>query len=113
VKTSASCASSATGRAWHTWHFSRPNVSLQKRFRLRGFAQELAPATEERAELQAASRLWEARQQLKGEVGRLKKIAALKAARSTADTNAITQKSSALTREYATKVILDEFTRED
>lgn len=76
------------------------------------FAQELAAATKERAELQAAIRLCEARQQLKDEVGRLKKIAALKAARSAADTNAITQKSSALTREYATKMILDEFTRE-
>lgn len=76
------------------------------------FAQELAAATKERRELQAATRLCEARQQLKDEVGRLKKIAALKAARSAADTNAITQKSSALTREYATKMILDEFTRE-
>jgi hypothetical protein len=36
----------------------------------------------------------------------------LKAARSVADTNSVTQKSSTLTREYATKMILDEFTRE-
>ena len=76
------------------------------------FAQELAAATKERTELQATTRLCEAKQQLKDEVGRLKKIAALKTARSAADTNAITQKSSALTRQYATKVILDEFTRE-
>ena len=76
------------------------------------FARELGAATKERAELQATTRLCEAKQQLKDEVGRLKKIAALKTARSAADTNAITQKSSALTREYATKVILDEFTRE-
>ena len=61
------------------------------------FAQQLGAATKERAELQATTRLCEAKQQLKDEVGRLKKIAALKAARSAADTNAITQKSSALT----------------
>ncbi|KAA0078800.1 hypothetical protein CIW52_29945 [Mycolicibacterium sp. P9-64] len=49
---------------------------------------------------------------MKDEVGRLKKLEALKAARSAADTNSVTQKSSALTRQYATKMILDEFTRE-
>lgn len=76
------------------------------------FAKELAAATKEKAELQAAARLCEAKQQLKDEVARLKKISILKEARSAADTNAITQKSSALTREYATKMILDEFTRE-
>jgi energy-coupling factor transporter ATP-binding protein EcfA2 len=76
------------------------------------FAADLAAVTKERAELQARTRLCETRQLVKDEVGRLKKLEALKAARSAADTSSMTQKSSALTREYATKMILDEFTRE-
>jgi hypothetical protein len=76
------------------------------------FAADLAAVTKERAELQARTQLCESRQLLKDEVGRLKKLEALKVARSAADTNSVTQKSSALTREYATKMILDEFTRE-
>jgi AAA domain len=76
------------------------------------FAADLAAVTKERAELQARIRLCESRQLLKDEVGRLKKLEALKAARGAADTNSVTQKSSALTRQYATKMILDEFTRE-
>lgn len=76
------------------------------------FAEDLAAATKERAELQARIQLCESGQLVKDEVRRLKKLEALKTARSAADTSSVTQKSAALTREYATKMILDEFTRE-
>lgn len=77
-----------------------------------GFQATLASATAEKTELQANVRLCESAAKLKAEVTRRRELAALKAARTAADTNGITQKASALTREYATKKILDQFTRE-
>lgn len=66
----------------------------------------------ERSELQARIQLSESTDKVKAEVQRLRQLRALKAARTAADTNSITQKASALTREYATDRILDRFTRE-
>lgn len=65
-----------------------------------------------KSELQSNVRLSEAVQRIKDEIVRLKKLDALIAARSAADTSSITHKSSALTRTYATQEILDRFTRE-
>lgn len=64
------------------------------------------------AELQARVRLSESADRITAEVQRLRQLRTLKAARTTTDTNGITQKTSALTREYATDRILDQFTRE-
>ena len=66
----------------------------------------------EKAELQASVRLSESADKVNVEVQRLRQLKAMKAARTAADTNSITQKASALTREYATDRILDRFTRE-
>lgn len=77
-----------------------------------GYEAKLASVTKEIAELQAAVRLSEAKELLKAEAVRLRELAELRTARSAADTNAITQKSTALAREYATAHILDQFTRE-
>lgn len=66
----------------------------------------------EKTELQARVRLSESADKVNAEVQRLRQLRALKAARTAADTNSITQKASALTREYATDRILDRFTRE-
>lgn len=67
---------------------------------------------DEKVELQARVRLSESVDKVHAEVQRLRQLRALKAARTAADTNSITQKASALTREYATDRILDRFTRE-
>jgi energy-coupling factor transporter ATP-binding protein EcfA2 len=72
----------------------------------------LAAATKEKAELQARIRLSESTDKILAEIQRLVDVKALKQARTGADTNGITQKASALTREYATDRILDQFTRE-
>jgi hypothetical protein len=66
----------------------------------------------EKSELQAHVRLSEAADKVLTEVSRLRRIKGLKKARTAADTSSITQKASALTREYATDRILDCFTRE-
>lgn len=66
----------------------------------------------EKAELQSRVRLSESADKVVAEVQRLRQLKTLKAARTAADTNSITQKASALTREYATDRILDRFTRE-
>lgn len=66
----------------------------------------------QKAELQARVRLSESADKVTAEVQRLRELKALKAARTAADTNSITQKASSLTREYATDRILDRFTRE-
>lgn len=72
----------------------------------------LAAATTEKAELQASVRLSEIPVQVKAEIQRMRVLKRLKQARSEADTSSITQKAAALTREYATARILDQFTRE-
>lgn len=77
-----------------------------------GFRAALAAAMKSKADLQASIRLSESADALKAEVSRLNDLARLQAARSAADTSAITQKSVALTRQYVTKQILDQFTRE-
>lgn len=66
----------------------------------------------EQTELQSRIRLSESADKVTAEVERLRQLKGLKAARTAADTNSITQKASALTREYATDRILDSFTRE-
>ncbi|MGP5009202.1 AAA family ATPase [Brachybacterium tyrofermentans] len=65
-----------------------------------------------KAELQAGVRLSESRDKINAEIQRLRDLKGLKAARTAADTKSITQKASALTREYATDRILDRFTQE-
>jgi energy-coupling factor transporter ATP-binding protein EcfA2 len=77
-----------------------------------GFRDALTTATRTKAELQAGIKLSESAAALKTEVVRLKELARLQAAKSAADTSAITQKSVALTRQYVTRQILDQFTRE-
>jgi energy-coupling factor transporter ATP-binding protein EcfA2 len=77
-----------------------------------GFRDALTTATRNKAELQAGIKLSESADALKTEVVRLKCLARLQAAKSAADTSAITQKSVALTRQYVTRQILDQFTRE-
>jgi energy-coupling factor transporter ATP-binding protein EcfA2 len=77
-----------------------------------GFRDALTTAKRTKAELQASIKLSESAAALKAEVARLKELARLQAAKSAADTSAITQKSVALTRHYVTKQILDQFTRE-
>lgn len=76
------------------------------------FRDALATATRDKTELQASIRVHESAAALKAEVDRLKDVGRLQTARSAADTSAITQKSVALTRQYVTKQILDQFTRE-
>jgi energy-coupling factor transporter ATP-binding protein EcfA2 len=79
---------------------------------LQQFRIALAATTKEKEELQANIRLSESADALKADVVRRQKLAALQAAKSATDTNAITQKASQLSRQYATKQILDQFTRE-
>lgn len=76
------------------------------------FQAAVTDLSNEKAELQGRVRLSESVDKVTVEVQRLRQLKALKAARSGADTNNITQKASALTREYATDRILDRFTRE-
>lgn len=76
------------------------------------FQATLAELRSEKAELQARVRLSESRDKIKAEIQRLRDLKCLKATRTTADTNGITQKASALTREYATERILERFTQE-
>lgn len=76
------------------------------------FESALAVAASARCELQAASQLAHAKADLVKEVARLRELAGLRAARSLADTNAITQRTTSLARDYATAHILDQFTRE-
>lgn len=66
----------------------------------------------EKEELQARVRLSESVDKVTAEVQRLRHLEALKAAYTAADTKSITQKTSALTREYATDRILDCFNHE-
>jgi len=68
--------------------------------------------TKRKDELNANVRLCESADLIRAEVLRLQQTAKLQAARAATDTSAITQKSSQLTRQYATKLILDQFTRE-
>jgi energy-coupling factor transporter ATP-binding protein EcfA2 len=77
-----------------------------------GFREVLTAAARNKAELQASIKLNESATALKAEVVRLNDVTRLRAAKSAADTSAITQKSVALTRQYVTKQILDQFTRE-
>lgn len=65
-----------------------------------------------RTELQAQVRLSESVEKIKAELVRRAELMALKKARTAADTGAITQKAAALTRQYATDRILDQFIRE-
>lgn len=76
------------------------------------FKELLSTLTKKKDELNASIRLSESAILLREEVRRRKEFATLQSARVTTDTKAITQKSSALSRQYATKVILDQFTRE-
>jgi ABC-type molybdenum transport system ATPase subunit/photorepair protein PhrA len=76
------------------------------------FQADLQAVTKRKDELRASVTLCESADLLRAEVVRKQRDARLQAARGATDTSAITQKSSQLTREYATKVILDEFTRE-
>lgn len=76
------------------------------------FQTSLSQLKNEKSELQAHVRLSEAADKALSEVSRLRRIKGLKKARTAADTSSITQKASALTREYATDRILDCFTRE-
>ena len=78
----------------------------------RQFQADLASVTKTKEELQANLRVAESAAEIKAEVQRLGRLSALNQARSGTDTNAITQKASALTRQYATVLILDRFTRE-
>jgi energy-coupling factor transporter ATP-binding protein EcfA2 len=76
------------------------------------FGQTLSAVTKRKDELEASIRLSKVKAQLMAEVARLKRARALAIARNATDTSGITQKSSALTRQYATQQILDRFTRE-
>lgn len=76
------------------------------------FQAAAAALKKEKAEIQAHVRLSESAEKITTEIQRLRELKALKAARTAADTNSITQKASSLTREYATDRILDRFTRE-
>jgi energy-coupling factor transporter ATP-binding protein EcfA2 len=76
------------------------------------FRSDLAAIRKRKQELQANIRLCESAEQLKQEVRRLRQAAQLTAAKSYTDTKAITAKSTQLTRDYATALILDQFTRE-
>jgi energy-coupling factor transporter ATP-binding protein EcfA2 len=77
-----------------------------------GFRDSLAAATRRKAELQASIKLSESADALKAEVNRIRDVAAMREARSSADTSAITHKSVDLARQYVTPQILDQFTRE-
>lgn len=76
------------------------------------FTTALSAAKATRLKLQAQVHLSEAKDKLIDEVERRISLAKLKKARTAADTSSITQKAAALTREYATDRILDQFTRE-
>lgn len=76
------------------------------------YQKHLADVRARKSELQASVRLSEAVKKVTDEIDRLKRLDALNAARSAADTTSITQKASSLTRTYATQEILDRFTRE-
>jgi len=78
----------------------------------KGFEAALSAAMRVKNSLQATSTLANAAEKLHAEVARLIELARLRAALTAADTNAITKKSSTLTRQYATMRILDQFTRE-
>jgi len=76
------------------------------------FTTALSAAKAIRLKLQAQVRLSEAKDKLIDEVERRISLRKLKKAKTAADTSSITQKAAALTREYATDRILDQFTRE-
>lgn len=76
------------------------------------YQKRLMDARARKSELQSTVRLSEAAPRIKNEIFRLKSLDALNTARSAADTKSITQKTSSLTRTYATQEILDRFTRE-
>lgn len=76
------------------------------------FQDQLEGAKKRRDELQASIRLHDARPKLKSESARLRARAVLERAKGYTDTNSITQKTTQLTRKYATSLILDNFTRE-
>ncbi|WP_147794204.1 AAA family ATPase [Cellulomonas sp. Y8] len=77
-----------------------------------GFLAARSAATRAKEALQASSTLANAVEKVHSEVARLVELGRLRAALTAADTNAITRKSSTLTRQYATRRILDQFTRE-
>lgn len=91
-------------------------LALAEKFQERAAATDVAQfqATvtalqSEKDELQARVRLSESIDEVKAEVQRLRHLKALRAAYTATDTKSITQKTSALTRQYATDRILDCF----
>jgi len=76
------------------------------------FKSALAAVSKSKDELSANVRLCESSDLIKAEVERLRTGAKLVVAKSATDTSAITQKASLLTRQHATNLILDQFTRE-
>lgn len=90
-------------------------TKLQERAMATDIAQFQATVTalrSEKEELQARVHLSESVDKVTAEVQRLRHLKALKAAYTAADTKSITQKTSALTREYATDRILERFNQE-
>lgn len=90
-------------------------TKLQERAMATDIAQFQATVTalrSEKEELQARVHLSESVDKVTAEVQRLRHLKALKAAYTAADTKSITQKTSALTREYATDRILERFNYE-
>lgn len=95
--------------------FTALATKLQERAMATDIAQFQATVTalrSEKEELQARVHLSESVDKVTAEVQRLRHLKALKAAYTAADTKSITQKTSALTREYATDRILERFNYE-
>jgi hypothetical protein len=76
------------------------------------FTRQLQTTSEHVAALQGQIALNTSKADIQSEVERLKHRARIEAAKKAADTGAITRKSSELTREYVTREVRDQFTRE-
>jgi hypothetical protein len=76
------------------------------------FTRQLQAASEHVATLQGQIALQASRTVIQGEVQRLKQRTRIEGAKKATDTGAITRKSSDLTRDYVTREVRDQFTRE-